>query len=41
MVERCGISNEEFDCLVARIVSHGDDVPESVEGWPAWRVRPT
>jgi alpha-D-ribose 1-methylphosphonate 5-triphosphate diphosphatase len=31
MVERCGISNEEFDCLVARIVSRGHEVPESVE----------
>jgi alpha-D-ribose 1-methylphosphonate 5-triphosphate diphosphatase len=31
MVERCGVSNEEFDCLVARIMSRGHEVPESVE----------
>jgi alpha-D-ribose 1-methylphosphonate 5-triphosphate diphosphatase len=31
MVERCGVSNEEFDCLVARVVSRGHEVPESVE----------
>jgi alpha-D-ribose 1-methylphosphonate 5-triphosphate diphosphatase len=31
MVERCGISNEEFDCLVGRIVSRGDEMPDSVE----------
>jgi alpha-D-ribose 1-methylphosphonate 5-triphosphate diphosphatase len=31
MVERCGVSNEEFDGLVARIVSRSHEVPESIE----------
>jgi alpha-D-ribose 1-methylphosphonate 5-triphosphate diphosphatase len=31
MVERCGVSNEEFDGLVARVVSRGHEVPESIE----------
>lgn len=31
MVQRCGVSNEEFDRLVARIMSRGDEVPESIE----------
>jgi alpha-D-ribose 1-methylphosphonate 5-triphosphate diphosphatase len=31
MVERCGVSNDEFDGLVARIISRSDEVPESVE----------
>jgi alpha-D-ribose 1-methylphosphonate 5-triphosphate diphosphatase len=30
MVERCGISNEEFEALVERIVSRADDVPASI-----------
>ena len=30
MVERCGISNEEFDCLVERVVSRSHDVPASI-----------
>jgi alpha-D-ribose 1-methylphosphonate 5-triphosphate diphosphatase len=30
MVERCGISNEEFDSLVERVVSRGHDVPASI-----------
>jgi alpha-D-ribose 1-methylphosphonate 5-triphosphate diphosphatase len=30
MVQRCGVSNEEFDGLVARIMSRGDEVPESI-----------
>jgi alpha-D-ribose 1-methylphosphonate 5-triphosphate diphosphatase len=30
MVERCGLSNEEFDRLVARVVSRGNEVPNSV-----------
>ena len=30
MVERCGISNEEFDCLVERVVSRAHDVPASI-----------
>jgi alpha-D-ribose 1-methylphosphonate 5-triphosphate diphosphatase len=31
MVERCGVSNEEFDGLVARIMSRSCEVPDSVE----------
>jgi alpha-D-ribose 1-methylphosphonate 5-triphosphate diphosphatase len=31
MVERCGVSNDEFDGLVARIASRGHEVPESIE----------
>jgi alpha-D-ribose 1-methylphosphonate 5-triphosphate diphosphatase len=30
MVERCGVSSEEFDRLVARVLSRGDEVPESI-----------
>jgi alpha-D-ribose 1-methylphosphonate 5-triphosphate diphosphatase len=30
MVERCGISNEEFDSLVQRVVSRADEVPASI-----------
>jgi len=30
VVERCGISNEEFDRLVERIVSRADEVPASI-----------
>src|ERR1700726_537405 len=30
MVERCGLSNEEFDRLVARVVSRGNQVPSSI-----------
>jgi alpha-D-ribose 1-methylphosphonate 5-triphosphate diphosphatase len=30
MVERCGISNEEFDLLVQRVVSRAHDVPASI-----------
>jgi alpha-D-ribose 1-methylphosphonate 5-triphosphate diphosphatase len=30
MVERCGITNEEFDSLVERIVSRAHDVPASI-----------
>jgi alpha-D-ribose 1-methylphosphonate 5-triphosphate diphosphatase len=30
MVERCGISKEEFDRLVERVVSHSHDVPASI-----------
>jgi alpha-D-ribose 1-methylphosphonate 5-triphosphate diphosphatase len=30
MVERCGLSNEEFDRLVARVVSRGNEVPSSI-----------
>jgi alpha-D-ribose 1-methylphosphonate 5-triphosphate diphosphatase len=30
MVERCGISNEEFDRLVERVVSRSPDVPASI-----------
>jgi alpha-D-ribose 1-methylphosphonate 5-triphosphate diphosphatase len=30
MVERCGISNEEFDQLVERVVSRAHDVPASI-----------
>src|ERR1700688_3190583 len=30
MVERCGISNEEFECLVERIVSRAHEVPASI-----------
>jgi alpha-D-ribose 1-methylphosphonate 5-triphosphate diphosphatase len=30
MVERCGISNEEFDCLVKRVVSRAHDVSASI-----------
>jgi len=31
MVERCGLSTGEFDCLVAHVVSRGYEVPQSVE----------
>jgi alpha-D-ribose 1-methylphosphonate 5-triphosphate diphosphatase len=31
MVERTGLSNEEFDGLVSRVVSRAHDVPESME----------
>jgi alpha-D-ribose 1-methylphosphonate 5-triphosphate diphosphatase len=30
MVERCGISNDEFDLLVKRVVSRAHDVPASI-----------
>ena len=30
MVERCGVSSEEFDRLVARVVSRGYEVPQSI-----------
>jgi alpha-D-ribose 1-methylphosphonate 5-triphosphate diphosphatase len=30
VVERCGLSNEEFDALVERVVSRGDEVPASI-----------
>jgi alpha-D-ribose 1-methylphosphonate 5-triphosphate diphosphatase len=30
MVERCGISNEEFEALVERVVSRAHDVPASI-----------
>jgi len=30
MVERCGISNEEFDSLVERVISRAHDVPASI-----------
>jgi alpha-D-ribose 1-methylphosphonate 5-triphosphate diphosphatase len=30
VVERCGISNEEFDSLVERVVSRAQDVPASI-----------
>jgi alpha-D-ribose 1-methylphosphonate 5-triphosphate diphosphatase len=30
MVERCGLSNEEFDRLVERVVSRGYEVPDSI-----------
>jgi alpha-D-ribose 1-methylphosphonate 5-triphosphate diphosphatase len=30
MVERCGLSSEAFDCLVADVVSRGYDVPSSI-----------
>jgi alpha-D-ribose 1-methylphosphonate 5-triphosphate diphosphatase len=30
MVERCGVSSEQFDRLVAGVVSRGDEVPESI-----------
>jgi alpha-D-ribose 1-methylphosphonate 5-triphosphate diphosphatase len=30
VVERCGISNEEFDSLVERVVARADDVPASI-----------
>jgi alpha-D-ribose 1-methylphosphonate 5-triphosphate diphosphatase len=30
MVERCSVSSEEFDRLVAGVVSRGDEVPESI-----------
>jgi alpha-D-ribose 1-methylphosphonate 5-triphosphate diphosphatase len=30
MVERCGISDEEFDCQVKRVVSRAHDVPASI-----------
>ena len=30
VVERCGLSNEEFDRLVERVVSRGDEVPASI-----------
>jgi alpha-D-ribose 1-methylphosphonate 5-triphosphate diphosphatase len=30
MIDRCGISNEEFESLVARIVSRADEVPASI-----------
>ena len=30
MVERCGLSSEEFDRLVARVMSRGDEVPASI-----------
>jgi alpha-D-ribose 1-methylphosphonate 5-triphosphate diphosphatase len=30
MVERTGLSNKEFDCLVARVVSRAHDVPASI-----------
>ena len=30
MVERCGLSNEEFDSLVKRVVSRADEVPASI-----------
>ena len=30
MVERCGISSEEFDRLVQRVMSHADEVPGSI-----------
>src|ERR1700754_154743 len=31
MVQRCGVSNEEFDRLVTHILSQSDEVPESIE----------
>lgn len=31
MVERCGLSNDEFDRLVALVVSRGYEVPDSIE----------
>jgi alpha-D-ribose 1-methylphosphonate 5-triphosphate diphosphatase len=30
MVERCGVSSEDFDRLVARVVSRGCEVPQSI-----------
>jgi alpha-D-ribose 1-methylphosphonate 5-triphosphate diphosphatase len=30
MVERCGVSSEEFDRMVARVLSRGYEVPESI-----------
>jgi alpha-D-ribose 1-methylphosphonate 5-triphosphate diphosphatase len=30
MVERCGVSSEEFDRMVARVLSRGHEVPESI-----------
>jgi alpha-D-ribose 1-methylphosphonate 5-triphosphate diphosphatase len=30
MVERCGVSSEEFDLMVARVQSRGHEVPESI-----------
>jgi alpha-D-ribose 1-methylphosphonate 5-triphosphate diphosphatase len=30
MVERCGVSSEEFDRMVARVLSRGHQVPESI-----------
>jgi alpha-D-ribose 1-methylphosphonate 5-triphosphate diphosphatase len=31
MVERCGVSNREFDDLVTRVMARGHEVPDSVE----------
>jgi alpha-D-ribose 1-methylphosphonate 5-triphosphate diphosphatase len=30
MVERCGVSSEEFDRMVTRVLSRGHEVPESI-----------
>jgi alpha-D-ribose 1-methylphosphonate 5-triphosphate diphosphatase len=30
MVERCGVSSEEFDRMVSRVLSRGHEVPESI-----------
>ena len=34
MVERSGLSNEEFDRLVQRVVSRAHEVPARSRGWP-------
>jgi alpha-D-ribose 1-methylphosphonate 5-triphosphate diphosphatase len=40
MVERCGISDEEFDCQVKRVVSRAHDVPASIARLAKWRETP-